>query len=220
MYFELMVGEAAVGAPTPVAPHSPAHSLAQRPAACEGAWQVTTGAPVPGRVLLHHWPQLAARELAIHAGTHPPRDVPLARHEVAIYGASPAWKTARREQALPAGALYELRIQRVLNGHAAEAAQVMGESTLPLLQAMGAHLVGVFDLLLGAHRPRMATFLAWPDFAAQQAAWARLDVEPRFWRRRDEERARLHRRLFGDEQTLLLTALPGYEPQANFGVAP
>jgi hypothetical protein len=76
----------------------------------------------------------------------------------------------------------------------------------------------VFDLLLGARRPRIATFLAWPGFDAQQAAWARLDVEPRFWRRRDEEQARLHRRLFGDEQSLLLAALPGCEPRANFGV--
>lgn len=183
-----------------------------------GAWQVTAGAPVPGRVLLHRWQRLAEREATVAAGTHLPCDAALGRHEVAIYGASPAWKIARRDLALPAGALYELRIQRVLNGHTAEAAQVMGESTLPLLQAMGAHVVGAFDLLLGAHRPRMATFLAWPDFAAQQAAWARLDVEPRFWRRRDDEQARLHRRLFGDVQSLLLAALPGYEPQANFGV--
>ncbi|MGE0330273.1 MAG: NIPSNAP family protein [Ramlibacter sp.] len=209
MYFELALGEAA-------ATTSP--GFVPRPAACVGAWQVTAGAPVPGRVLLHRWQRLAEREPTVAAGTHLPCDAALDRHEVAIYGASPAWKAARRELALPTGALYELRIQRVLNGHTAEAAQVMGESTLPLLQAMGGHVVGAFDLLLGAHRPRMATFLAWPDFAAQQAAWARLDVEPRFWRRRDEEQARLHRRLFGDEQALLLTALPGCEPQANFGV--
>lgn len=168
--------------------------------------------------MLHRWHRLDEREAAIANGIHPLRDAVLGRHEVAIYGASPAWKAARREQALPASALYELRIQRVLNGYTAEAARVMGESTLPLLQGMGAQVVGVFDLLLGAHRPRMATFLAWTDFAAQQAAWARLDVEPRFWRRRDEERTRLRRRLFGDEQTLLLAALPGHEPQANFGV--
>jgi hypothetical protein len=210
MYFELALGEA---------PASPSPGLLPRPPACVGAWQVTAGAPVPGRVLLHRWHMLGDRDAAVVGRTHPQCNAALGRHEVAIYGASPAWKIARRDLVLPAGALYELRIQRVLNGHAAQAAQVMGESTLPLLQAMGAHVVGVFDLLLGAHRPRMATFLAWPDFAAQQAAWARLDIEPRFWRRRDEEQARLHRRLFGDEQAMLLTALPGYEPQANFGVA-
>lgn len=206
MYFELVLG-------------APRHdSAVPRPVACAGAWQVSAGAPLPGLVMLHHWQQLNERDAAIAAGTHPLTALP-GRHEVAICGASPAWQAARREEALPAGAVYELRIQRVLNGHAAEAAQVMGESTLPLLQAMDAQVLGVFDLLLGAHRPRMATFLAWPDFATQQQAWARLDVEPRFWRRRDEERARLRRRLFGDEQTLLLAALPGGEPQANFGVA-
>ena len=169
--------------------------------------------------MLHRWNRLNEREAAIAAGIHPIHARP-GRHEVAIYGASPAWRAARRELALPTGAVVELRIQRVLNGHAAEAARVMGESTLPLLQAMDAQVIGVFDLLLGAHRPRMATFLAWPDFATQQQAWARLDVEPRFWRQRDEERARLRRRLFGDEQTLLLAALPGGEAEANFGVMP
>jgi hypothetical protein len=143
------------------------------------------------------------------------------RHASAIFGPSPAWKAARREAPLPSGAaVYELRLQRVLNGHGAEAAQVHGESTLPLLQAMGAHVLGVLDLLLGANRPRLATLLAWPDLAAQQRAWERLHVEPRFWRRRDEEQARLHRRLFGDEETLLLAALPGLAPAANLGVAP
>ncbi|MGE0097242.1 MAG: hypothetical protein AB7S86_02740 [Hydrogenophaga sp.] len=206
MYFELVLGAVADPGSVP------------RPASCLGAWRVTAGAPVPGLVSLHRWNLLNEREAAIAAGTHPLHALP-GRHEVAIYGASPAWQAARREDALPAGAVFELRIQRILNGHAAEAARVMGESTLPLLQALDARVLGVFDLLLGAHRPRMATFLAWPDFATQQQAWARLDVEPRFWRRRDEERARLHRRLFGDEQTLLLAALPGNEPQANFGVA-
>jgi hypothetical protein len=207
MYFELALG--ATG-------HEGA---APRSAACVGAWRVTAGAPVPGVVTLHRWQRLNDREAAIAAGTHPPTALP-GRHEVAIYGPSPAWQAARREDVLPTGAIVELRIQRVLNGHAAEAARVMGESTLPLLQAMDAQVLGVFDLLLGAHRPRMATFLAWPDFDTQQQAWARMDVEPRFWRRRDEERARLRRRLFGDEQTLLLAPLPGGEPEANFGVMP
>jgi hypothetical protein len=207
MYFELVLGAA------------PDLGAVPRSASCIGAWRVTAGAPIPGTVMLHRWNHLNEREAAIAAGTHPIHALP-GRHEVAIYGASPAWQAARRELALPAAAIFELRIQRVLNGHAAEAARVMGESTLPLLQAMDAQVLGVFDLLLGAHRPRMATFLAWPDFATQQQAWARLDVEPRFWRRRDEERTRLRRRLFGDEQTLLLAPLPGGEPEANFGVMP
>jgi len=154
-------------------------ALRPAPQPAPGA-RVTAGGPVPGGVLLHRWARLDARKAAIGSGAHSFSTARLGRHEVAIYGASPAWKAARQELALPANAIHELRIQRVLNGQAAEAARVAGESTLPLLQAMGAQVVGVFVLLLGAHHPRMATFLAWPDFAAQQEAWARLDVEPRF----------------------------------------
>lgn len=212
MFFELGIGE------TGLQPQALPAALDRARAHCAGAWRVTAGAPVPGAVVLLRWPDFAAREAAVDAAAHPLRAGLLGRHEVAIYGPNAAWQAARREHALPAKAIYELRVQRVLNGHAAEAARVMGESTLPLLQAMGAHVLGCFDLLLGARRPRIATFLAWRDFDSQQRAWARLDVEPRFWRRRDEEQMRLHRRLFGDEQSLLLAALPGWEPQANFGV--
>lgn len=207
MFFELLHGAIDEGAAT-----------GALPACCAGAWRITAGAPLPGRVLLLRWQALAERDAALAAGTHPTQTLAWGRHEAAIYGASAAWNAARTGTADAVHPLVELRVQRLLNGHTAEAARTFGESTLPLLQAMGAQVLGVFELLLGAHRPRMATFLAWPDLAAQQHAWARLDVEPRFWRRRDEERARLHRRLFGDEQTLLLSALPGTQVQPNFGV--
>jgi hypothetical protein len=214
MYFELAQG--AVDA----SPRTIADRFVATRATCAGAWAVTAGASLPAVAVLHRWDNLAAREAALAGGTHVLACGVLQRHATAVFGPSPAWKTARRELPLPSDAIYELRLQRVLNGHGAEAAQVLGESTLPLLQAMGAHVVGVLDLLLGANRPRLAILLAWPGLAAQQQAWERLHVEPRFWRRRDEEQARLHRRLFGDEETLLLAALPGLAPEANLGVAP
>ena len=212
MYFELVQGG------VEASPRACADRLAARNVACVGAWQVSAGAGLPAIVALHRWSDLRAREIALAEGRHVLACGLLERHATAIFGASPAWKAARRDEPLPPDAVYELRLQRVLNGHGAEAAQVLGDSTLPLLQAMGAHLLGVFDLLLGANRPRLATLLAWPDLATQQRARERLDVEPRFWRRRDEEQARLHRRLFGDEETLLLAALPNFAPQANCGV--
>lgn len=214
MYFELVQGG------VDASPRAFADRLAARNVSCAGAWQVTAGAGLPAAAVLHHWSDLAGREAALAAGTHVLSCGLFQRHTTAVYGASAAWKAARREQQLPPDAVYELRLQRVLNGHGAEAAQAHGESILPLLQAMGVHVLGVFDLLLGANRPRLATLLAWPGLAAQQAAWERLHVEPRFWRRRDEERARLQRRLFGDEEATLLAALPGYAPQPNCGMPP
>jgi hypothetical protein len=216
MYFELVQGE-----PSPDAtPQAIAAQVGRSSTALAGAWQATAGAGLPRLVMLHRWAKLDDRDAALASGRHVLATDVLLRHEVAVLGASSAWAAVRRETALPADVVHELRIQQVLNGHGTEAAKVMGESTLPLLQALGAQVLGVFDLLLGAQRPRLATFLAWPTLAAQQQAWARLDVEPRVWRRRDEERTRLRRRLFGAEQCHLLAALPGCAPQANFGVAP
>lgn len=221
MYFELIQGDLAA----PNVPPGLLARLAERPAGLVGAWQAIAGAGLPRLVLLHCWNQLDDRAAAIAAGSHPLAGAAcggeLLRHEVAVLGASAAWRTARRDTApLPPGGLCELRIQHVLNGHSVEAAKVMGESTLPLLQSLDGQVLGVFDLLLGGHRPRMVTFIAWPSLGAQQHAWARLDVEPRFWRRRDEERGRLHRRLFGTQECHLLAALPGCDPQPDFGISP
>ena len=226
MYFELLQGRL-----------EPGTSDAELAAALEGvgphrlgAWTAQAGADLPALVVLQGWPDFAARTQAVAARADAAsrlqdasraHDRPLLlRHEVAVYGACPAWAAARRDAPLPAGACYELRIQQVLNGHHTDAGRVLGESTLPLLQSLGAQVLGVFDLLLGAPRPSIATFLAWPDLRTQQQAWVRLHVEPRFWRRRDEERTRYRRRLFGEESSTLLRAVPGCEPAPNFGVTP
>jgi hypothetical protein len=227
MYFELLHGRLEPGA----SDAEVARALAPRQGATMlGAWTAQTGADVPALVVLQGWPDFEARARAVadraDAASRLQQRGPtdggalLLRHEVAVFGPSPAWAAARRESTLPANAVYELRVQQVLNGHHADAAQVLGESTLPLLQSLGAHVVGVFDLLLGAPRPSVATFLAWTDLRTQQQAWARLHVEPRFWRRRDDERSRFRRRLVGDESSMLLHAVPGCEPAPNFGVAP
>lgn len=195
-----------------------------------GAWTAVSGEQLPRLVLLQGWASFAAREAALQAQAdaisrldqwRARQERPLLlRHEVSMLGPCSAWAAARKELPLAPGALCELRVQQVLNGFHADAGRVLGDSTLPLLQSLGAQVLGVFDLLLGARRPSIATFLAWPDLATQQRAWARLHVEPRFWRRRDEERSRYRRRLFGAETSHLLRALPGCEPQANFGSAP
>src|SRR3954471_7482837 len=144
MYFELVQGS------VDASPRAFADRLTAGNVRCAGAWQLTAGAALPGVVVLQCWDELAARDAALADGTHAISCGLLLRHSAAIFGASPAWKAARREQPLPPNAIYELRLQRVLNGHGTEAAQVLGESTLPLLQAMGGHVLGVFDLLLGA----------------------------------------------------------------------
>lgn len=217
MYYELLQGRLAPAA----RPRELAQALER---GALGAWTATAGAGLPRLVVLQGWPTFEAREAAVRAGSDAGSRLAggslLLRHEVSMLGACTAWGLARREAPLPPAAVCELRSQRVLNGFHGDAGKVLGESTLPLLQSLGAQVLGVFDLLLGAQRPTIVTFLAWPDLATQQRAWERLHVEPRFWRRRDEERTRLRRRLFGEETSHLLQALPGLAPQANFGIAP
>lgn len=195
-----------------------------------GAWTAVSGEQLPRLVLLQAWASFAEREAALQAQADAASRLAhwrvrqerplLLRHEISMLGPSSAWAAARKDLLPVDGGLCELRVQQVLNGFHADAGGVLGESTLPLLQSLGAQVLGVFDLLLGARRPSIATFLGWPNLATQQRAWARLHVEPRAWRRRDEERSRYRRRLFGPETSHLLRALPGCEPQANFGSTP
>ncbi|NGN44591.1 hypothetical protein G6N74_26380 [Mesorhizobium sp. CGMCC 1.15528] len=133
---------------------------------------------------------------------------------------SPAWATARVDEASqPVGGVHEMRIQHVLNGSQAHAADVLGEVDLPALQVLGARLLGVFEVVIGPERPMFVTMLAWPDLETQHRAWSEMDRDPKIAAQRQKEFARYGRGLIGTLDQYLLEPMPWNTPLANFGVS-
>jgi hypothetical protein len=131
---------------------------------------------------------------------------------------SPAWAEAREQSSeLPVAGVHEMRVQQVLNGAQAQAAEALAEVDLPTLKSLGARVLGVFDLVIGPSRPTMITLLAWPDLDTQHRAWFEMDRDPNVLARRDAEAARHGRRLFGDLDAYLLEPMSWNMPRANLG---
>lgn len=196
-----------------------------------GAWTSTVGPSQPRFLYLLRWENLTARDTAFPAFWADPRWQAIRSRTNAgsdIVEASDDWlvRPAAGIDLPPGpagriGGLHEMRLLQLLNGHRKEAAAALAETDLPLLRFLGAEVLGVLDVVIGPNMPTFALFLAWPDFAAQQHAWARLDMEPRILQRRDREMALFNRRLFGHVDSYLLDPVPGWgEPFAGFGAGP
>ncbi len=133
---------------------------------------------------------------------------------------SPAWAAAREDDSSqPVGGVHEMRIQHILNGSQAHAVDVLGGVDLLALQAQGARLLGVFEVVIGPERPMFVTMLAWPDLETQHHAWSEMDRDPKIIAQRQKELGRYGRRLFGTLDQYLLEPMPWNTPLANFGVS-
>ena len=131
---------------------------------------------------------------------------------------SAAWPKVPEEASdSPVGGIHEMRIQHVLNGAQANAAEALAEVDLPTLKALGARVLGIFDLAIGPGRPTMVTLLAWPDLDTQHRAWFEFDRDAEVLAQRKAETARHGRRLFGDVDAYLLQPMSWNMPRANFG---
>jgi hypothetical protein len=131
---------------------------------------------------------------------------------------SPAWERMREANSdLPVHGVHEMRVQQVLNGAQAYAAEALAEIDLPALRALGARVLGVFDLVIGPARPTTITLLAWPDLDTQHRARIEMDRDANVLARRKAEGARHGRRVFGDLDAYLLQPMPWNMPCANLG---
>ena len=130
---------------------------------------------------------------------------------------SPAWAKMREDADDFVGGVHEMRIQHILNGAQGHAADVLADVDLPALKALGARVLGVFELVIGPARPTFVTILAWPDLETQHRAWFEMDHSAAILAQRRSETARYGRRLFGDLDQYLLQPMPWNLPRANFG---
>lgn len=198
-----------------------------------GAWTTFAGPRQPMFLYIMRWDSLTQRDIAFPAFWADPQWAKRVKETddgTELVESIDDWlcKPNAAWRAVPGaarpgriGGVHELRLIQVLSGALPQASQALAECDLPLLRFLGGEVLGAFDVLIGSNIPTIALFLAWPDLATQQRAWARLDVEPRVLQRRDRERAQFNQPLFERVDQFLLNPIPGWgEPAANFGVTP
>ena len=194
-----------------------------------GAWTAISGTQLPLLGYLLRWDSLTQRDTAFPSYWNDPLvhalhdedkgdRVPLvSRIDDWLIEPSYAWIKAREDGPnVPLGGLHEMRIHYYYAQQGSEAAKLLGEIELPHLQLMGATLLGSFDVIIGP-KDAIVTFLAWPDYATQQRALARLDVEPQLRYALSRFATRRGRPLFRKLDQYLLTPLDYAIPKVNFG---
>ena len=200
-----------------------------------GAWTTIGGKRQPMFIYVQRWDSLDQRDAAFPSFWADPRwrhirketdggtGMVIAMDTFLMRPASPMFKLPPSSRKGPIGGVHELRLQQLVSGddEPVEAMRALTEVEFPLVRQLGGEIVGVFQLLIGQNLPSLVIFYAWPDFATQQAAWARLDVEPRMLQQRQREQDNYPRGVFATMDQYVLAPVPGWGlPQPKFGAMP
>lgn len=195
-----------------------------------GSWTTVAGAHSPGFLYIIRWQSLAQRDACFPRFWSDPfwraRRAELTDGMTLVDSIEnwlldplPTWRGLREPAGPAVGGLHELRVQDILNGHQAEAAEALASVDLPVAAEHGARLLGLFEVVIGPGRPRFVTLLAWPDADAQFAAARTMEADPRLAAQRRREAGRHGRRLFGSLQQHLLDPVAWNTPAPNLGEA-
>ncbi|PWK91904.1 NIPSNAP family protein [Fulvimonas soli] len=177
-------------------------------------WTATAGAGMPKFVYLMPWRDLGQRARAL-----------------ASFAADPDWAEARARTNGPSelverfdihllkaiaplrdipqgagdvGAVYELAIQSMANGHVAAARQTLLEVELPACVRAGAVLAGAFEMIFGTGLPAAVSLLEWPDHAARASGMAAVEADAALREARSAQLAEHGRCLLGQADRYLL----------------
>ncbi|MEC7259726.1 MAG: NIPSNAP family protein [Pseudomonadota bacterium] len=196
-----------------------------------GSWITLTGRNRPGFLYIVPWQTLAQRDACLpRFWTDPLWAAQRAELtngqtlvnsiETTVFTPLPEWAALREPDATdPVGGIHELRIYDLVTGDQPKAQQVLAQVDLPAAQALGARILAMLGLVLGADRPRIAVLLAWPDIATQTTAAESLDSNPDITAQREAEWHAHGRPLFDRIDSYLLEPMRWNAPCPNLGAA-
>ncbi|MWB78187.1 hypothetical protein GLS40_09140 [Pseudooceanicola sp. 216_PA32_1] len=213
------------------APDGAAHSLWDRYGVPRpvGSWITLTGRNRPGFLYVVPWDSLdqrdahlprfwtdplwSARRAELTGGHTLVNDI-----ETTIYTALPEWAALRDPApAAPVPGVHELRVYDLDTGTQPEAQRVLGAVDLPAAMSLGARVLGLFGMVLGADRPRLACLLAWPDIRTQMQAAEALDRHPDVVAQRAAEIAARGGVIYDRMDQYLLQPMAWNMPHTNLG---
>lgn len=196
-----------------------------------GAWTAISGPRQPLFGYIVRWNSLAERDAAFppfwadplwHAvRSRTDAGSPLVdRIDTWLMNPSSVWAAVRKDGPdTPVGGVHEMRIHHTRAGYAHYLSAALAEIELPQCQAFGAVVLGVFDVVIGPKMPAIISFIAWPDYEAQQRARARLDVEPRLLQRMADDEVDAGGPIVLSVEHTLLQPVDYGVPAANFGMS-
>ncbi|MWB78201.1 hypothetical protein GLS40_09210 [Pseudooceanicola sp. 216_PA32_1] len=116
--------------------------------------------------------------------------------------------------------LHQLVVHKTAIGRTGEVNAFLADTWLPHVQAAGAGVMGVCDLLSGPDMPAVVMFLNWENEAAWRRGWRDFTLGAPMVTAYDAQRAELGMTLLDRGEVVLMEPLPGLPPQAKLRTAP
>ncbi|WP_296258892.1 MULTISPECIES: NIPSNAP family protein [unclassified Pseudomonas] len=196
-----------------------------------GRWHAIAGRGTPLFIYLMAWKDNTEREThwngfyadpdwwALRAETNGGSEL-VQHYDISLLTPSPAWLEHRQHGPAPqVGALHELIVQPIANGQPKAAHAYLAQTALPVLNELGASLLGSFNLVAGQYMPGLVSLLSWPDFATREAGWQAYWSDARIQQAHAEQRRSLGRSLLGRADTWLLRPTPYADVDPSLGLS-
>lgn len=111
--------------------------------------------------------------------------------------------------------LHQLVVHKTAIGRTGEVTAFLAETWLPQVQAAGAGVMGVCDVLSGPAMPAVAIFLNWENETAWRRGWRDFTLGDAMVSAYDAQRAQGGQTLLDRGEIIVMEPLPGLPPQAR-----
>jgi hypothetical protein len=198
---------------------------------CVGRWSALAGPDAPRFVYLLAYRDYAHRE-AVWAGFYQDADwwriradtnaghEMVERHDLFFLKPNASWPRVAEPDAPVDGGLHELVQQQVAPGRNADANAFLAQTWLPLLQAAGAQVLGVFDMAAGSGMQKIVLLYAWPDAATWHAGRRRIESDAGLRSELARQRREAGTTFFDRAEVNLLDPSPGAVIRVGLGRLP
>jgi hypothetical protein len=196
-----------------------------------GRWSAVAGPRMPLFCYVMEWKDFAEREACwgafyadpewarIRAATNAGSEMVEENHLI-FMRPNPSFEQDDRERDQRIGGLHQLVTQKILPGQNTAVSEFLSSTYLPRIQAAGAKVMAVCDMVSGPAMPALVMLFSWPDETVWRRGWRAFDSDPVMADAYRSQRAALGTTLLGSYDCMLMEPTPYALPFASFRTTP
>jgi len=196
-----------------------------------GRWAALTGPGMPMFCYIMEWEDFAEREAAwggfyadpewprIRTATNAGSEM-VQENKLTFMRPNPVFRQVDSERDARGGGLHQLIVQKTAIGLTGAVNDFLAETWLPRVQAAGARVLGLCDVISGPPMPSVVTLLSWPDETAWFRGWRAFENDPAVIAAYAEQRRTHGQALLGAAETWLMEPAAYALPVASLRTSP
>ncbi|MCV0394936.1 MAG: NIPSNAP family protein [Rhizobiaceae bacterium] len=196
-----------------------------------GRWAALAGPRTPMFCYIMEWRDFAEREKAwgafyadpewpqVRAATNAGSEMVQENH-LFYMRPNPAFRQEEGDSRRRLGGVHQITVQKIAIGQNPAVADFLGSTYIPRLEAAGAHVIGICDLVSGPGLPAIVSIVAWPDAATWLAGGRAFESDGAMRAAYQKQRDTLGATLLGSAETIVADPAPYALPYASLRTSP